>query len=186
MTAWSDVHSPTVKLVLFCPIFFIICLLSLQIPYFAQSNVTHAIIQVVQIFSKYYRCYLDVRHFSSNKKNKNNLSNDFHLLAFSQILTLLWGVFSKATFIIFLFYSDEPCFMFYVLCFIYANHSYWWFLKRDETGLYNLWINFSDLFINRPFILWNEKTNSKKWVVEFIVLSLVSCNIHSHISLGTW
>ena len=38
----------------------------------------------------------------------------------------------------------------FVLCFVYANHSYWWFLKRDETGLYNLWINFSDLFINQP------------------------------------
>ena len=35
-----------------------------------------------------------------------------------------------------------------VLWFIYANHSYWWFLHKDETGLYNLWINFSDLFIN--------------------------------------
>ena len=28
------------------------------------------------------------------------------------------------------------------------SYSYWWFLHKDETGLYNLWINFSDLFNN--------------------------------------
>ena len=84
-----------------------ICLLSLHIPYFARSNVTHAIIQVVQIFSKYYRCYLDVRHFSSNKKNKNIWSNYLHFLTLSKVLTWLLRVFSKGTFIIILF-NTEP------------------------------------------------------------------------------
>ena len=95
---WSDVYTPQLKnwYTLLSLLLIKYLHLSPHIPYFARSNVTHAIIQVVQIFSKYYRCYLDVRHFSSNKKNKNNWSNDFHLLA------------SKGSFIIILL-NTEPC-----------------------------------------------------------------------------
>ena len=68
---------------------------------YKNKNVTHAIIQVVQIFSQYYRwCYLDVRHFSSKRKNKKNTDQmifTFQLSFCQPFLCLAIKVFSKCT-----------------------------------------------------------------------------------------